>query len=183
MLTISTLKHPKKRTNTHSHVRTQHRCPLLSSHSPVRVFSRNLGALDLLPGGAQLRRYPRLDLESRGYESGNEDQDGAYRQAEGPQSRRHIYRFAEYGIYLASSQRVAEGGWGDGVLLLCVGCGGCVCLGFRVRKISKISPLITLLPRAKKNVPPPRAQTILPQTKKWFFSSLSVPIRATTWAY
>ena len=65
---------------------------------------------------------------------------------------------------------------------LCVlGASGCENFQNFPRLLHPFPPRI--LPRVKKNVPPPRAQTILPPTKKGFYSSLSVPIRATTWAY
>lgn len=140
----------------------------------MRVFSRNLGALDLLPGGAQLRRYPRLDLESRGYESGNEDQDGAYRQAEGPQSRRHIGSRNTGSIWpLHNAWRKAAGE--TGYFRFVLGVAAVCAWGFRVRKLSKLSPLITPFPPAdssagqKKCATPPRANNSSTDQKRVLF--------------
>lgn len=100
----------QKQKNTHTAQYTTSLSYLLPSHSPVRVLRGNFVALDLFSGAADLQRYPGLDLQPQGYESGNQGHHGAYRQAEGPQSRRH--RSLKLDLSGVSLQRVVEGGWG-----------------------------------------------------------------------
>lgn len=83
----------RRRTPSHGQrigqLATAHVAYLDFSGSPMGVLGGNILALDVLPRAAVPQGRSRLDLQHQRDDAGNQDVDGVYGKAEGPERRRH----------------------------------------------------------------------------------------------